>query len=68
MRLDRPDVNALGSEFVGTGCLRSVGKGVIAVNTEANLIETGIADQGGKRCLRQRAGNSAGPEIDIVSC
>lgn len=66
-RLDGPDVDALGSECLSAGSLRGVGEGIVALNTEVNLVETGVLDQFGKRCLQQRARNSASPEVDIVS-
>ncbi len=67
MRLVCPEVDALRAEGRRAGRTWRVREDVVALFAKLHVFETGVADDLCKRCLRQRAGNSTGPEIDIVA-
>jgi hypothetical protein len=67
VRFVRRDIHSLRTERRGARCLRSVGERVVAPFAEGDPLEAGVADNLCQRCLRQRAGNSPGPEIEVVS-
>ena len=67
LRLDCPEIDTLGTEVLGTRCLRGVREGVIALFAEGDFVETSVANNLLQRCFQQRTGNSASPEVDFIS-
>jgi hypothetical protein len=60
------DIDSLGGKLGGASGRRRVGKRVVTMRRKCDVDEAGILQRGAKLSFQESAGNSAGPQGDVL--